>query len=129
MPFYELGMIIDPEASPDEETTALGRIETIITEAGGEVVDKDAWGRRSLAYQIDKKNHGVYHFWQFNVGGQVMNELNFELRTNDMVMRWLTLNMDHELRRHRKGKRLEEKKAAKRAAKAEKAAEAAAEAG
>ena len=45
MPLYELGMIIDPEASPDEETTTLERVETIISEAGGEMVNKDAWGK------------------------------------------------------------------------------------
>ncbi len=127
MPHYELGMIIDPEASPDEESTALERVETIITDAGGELVDKDAWGRRQLAYAINKKNHGVYHFWQFNATGEVMKDLNFELRTNDMVMRSLVLNLDRELRRYRKGKRLEQAKAAKKAAKAEKAAAAAAE--
>ena len=67
MPLYDLGVIIDPEVPPEEETGALERLETIITEAGGEIVDKDAWGRRQLAYPIRKKNYGVYHFWKFNV--------------------------------------------------------------
>ncbi len=50
MPLYELGVIIDPEIPPEEETTALERLEKIITEADGTVLDKDAWGRRQLAY-------------------------------------------------------------------------------
>jgi small subunit ribosomal protein S6 len=128
MPLYEIGLIIDPEATPEDESSILERIEGLITDAEGEVVDKDSWGRRQLAYPIKKKNHGIYHFWKFDVGGQVLKSIDFELRTNDMVMRSLVLNLDHELRRYRKGERLIKAKAAKRAAKAKAVAEEATEA-
>ena len=127
MPLYELGVIIDPEVPPEEETGALERLEGIITDSGGEVVDKDAWGRRQLAYPIRKKNHGVYHFWKFESGGEVLEKLNFEMRTNDAVMRSLILNMDRELRRKRKMDAKIEARAAKKAAKAAAKAEAAAD--
>jgi small subunit ribosomal protein S6 len=119
MPLYELGIIVDPEAAPEDETAALGRLEAIITGAGGEVVDRNAWGRRQLAYPINKRTHGVYHFWKFDAGGEVLEPLTFELRTNDLFLRYLTLNLDRELRRKRKGDRREQAEAAKRAAKAE----------
>jgi small subunit ribosomal protein S6 len=127
MPLYELGVIIDPEVSPEDETATLERLQSIINEAGGEIVDKDGWGRRQLAYPIRKKNWGVYHFWKFNVGGEVLEKLNFEMRTNDAVMRSLTLNLDRELRRKRKMDRKLEAKAAAKAAKSRAAAEAAAD--
>lgn len=117
MPLYELGVIIDPEVPPEDETATLERLETIITEAGGEMVEQDAWGRRQLAYPIRKKNFGVYHFWKFDVGGQILDKLSFEMRTNDAVMRSLILNLDRELRRKRK---MDKKIQAKAAAKAEK---------
>jgi len=117
MPLYELGVIIDPEVPPEDETATLERLETIITDAGGEMVEKDAWGRRQLAYPIRKKNFGVYHFWKFDVGGNILDKLNFEMRTNDAVMRSLVLNLDRELRRKRK---MDKKIQAKAAAKAEK---------
>jgi small subunit ribosomal protein S6 len=127
MPLYELGVIIDPEVPPEDETATLERLESIITEAGGEMVEKDAWGRRQLAYPIRKKNFGVYHFWKFDVGGQILDKLNFEMRTNDAVMRSLILNLDRELRRKRKmDKKLQAKaeiKAQKRRIAAESAAE------
>ncbi|HSN57030.1 MAG TPA: 30S ribosomal protein S6, partial [Candidatus Sulfomarinibacteraceae bacterium] len=82
MPLYEMGIIVDPEVAPEEETAALERLEAIITAADGTIVDKDARGRRQLAYPIKKKNYGVYHFWTFEVGGDVLDKLNFELRTN-----------------------------------------------
>ena len=123
MSLYELGVIIDPEVPPEDETSTLERLEGIITEAGGDVFEKDAWGRRQLAYPINKKNFGVYHFWKVNMGGEVLEKLNFEMRTNDAVMRSLILNMDRELRRKRKMDAKREAKAAKKAAKAAAAAE------
>lgn len=127
MPLYELGVILDPEASTEEETTALERLESLITESGGEMVGKDSWGRRQLAYPIRKKNYGVYHFWTFNCGGEVIDKLEFELRTNDAVMRSLMLNMDRELRRKRKMDRQEKAKAAHKAARAAAASQATAD--
>lgn len=122
MPLYELGVIIDPEVEPESETAALERLQAIITDAGGTMVDQDARGRRQLAYPIRKKNFGVYHFWKFEVGGEVIDKLTFELRTNDAVMRSLILNLDTELRRKRK---MDAKQAARAAAKAAKRAAAA----
>jgi len=119
MPLYELGIIVDPEVPSEDETSALERLEGIITEADGEMIGKDTWGRRQLAYPIAKKNYGVYHFWRFNVGGDALEKLNFEMRTNDAVMRSLILNMDRELRRKRKMDAKYEARAAKKAAKAE----------
>jgi len=122
MPLYELGVIIDPEVEPESETAALERLQAIITDAGGSLVEQNTWGRRQLAYPIRKKNFGVYHFWKFEVGGEVIDKLTFELRTNDAVMRSMMLNLDTELRRKRK---MDAKQAARSAAKAAKRAAAA----
>lgn len=123
MALYEMGLITDPELAPEAEASALERLEEIITKADGKVLEKDARGRRQLAYSINKKNYGVYHFWKFESGGEVMSDLNFELRTSDAVMRSLILNLDRELRRKRKIDAKLQAKAAKKAAKAEAAIE------
>ncbi len=128
MPLYELGVIVDPELAPEDEAAVLERLEAIVTGDGGEVTSKDAWGRRQLAYPIRKKNYGVYFFWQFEAGGDVIEKLNFELRTNDAVMRSLILNLDNELRRKRKMDAKYEARAKAKAAKAAAKAEAAAQA-
>jgi len=127
MPLYELGLILDPEAPPEEETALLEKMEAIILEGGGEMVDKDARGRRELAYPIRKKTHGMYHFWKFDVDGQLLPKLGFELRTSEVVIRSLVLNLDNEMRRVHKRKRKDAKKAAAKVAKAEAKAAAAVE--
>ena len=124
MPLYELGLIVDPEVPPEEETTALERLETIITENDGKMVEKDARGRRQLASPIKKKNYGVYHFWTFEAPGDMLEKLNFELRTSDVILRSLTLNLDRELRRKRKLDKKRDERQAKKAAKKAAAAEA-----
>jgi len=129
MTLYDFGVIIDPEIPTEEETATLERLETIITDAGGEVAEKDPWGRRQLAYPIKKKSYGVYHFWKVNAPGETLEKLNFEMRTNDAVMRSLILNMDRELRRKRKMDAKYEARAAKKAAKAAAKAESAADEG
>jgi small subunit ribosomal protein S6 len=116
MPLYELGVILDPEATPDQESGALERLEKIITDAGGDVVNKDARGRRKLAFPIQKRTMGVYHFWRFNAEGTVQEPLGFELRTNDVVLRSLVLNLDREMRNQRKLDRVQQAKIAKKAA-------------
>ncbi|MCD4750205.1 MAG: 30S ribosomal protein S6 [Thermoanaerobaculales bacterium] len=118
-----MGIIIDPEIPSEDETAVFERLEKIITDADGKVVEKDTWGRRQLAYPIRKKHHGVYHFWKFESDGQVMTNLNFELRTNDAVMRSLILNLDRELRRKRKMDAKIQARAVKKAAKKQAAAE------
>jgi len=116
MPLYELGVILDPEATPDQESGALERLEKIITDAGGDVVNKDARGRRKLAFPIQKRTMGVYHFWRFNAEGAVQEPLGFELRTSDVVLRSLVLNLDREMRNQRKLDRVQQAKIAKKAA-------------
>jgi small subunit ribosomal protein S6 len=124
MPLYELGIIVDPEIPPEDETAALERLEAIIIDNDGTMVEKDARGRRQLAYPIKKKNYGVYYFWTFEVGGEVLEQLNFELRTNDVILRSLILNLDRELKRKRKLDKKRDERQAKKAAKKAAAAEA-----
>ena len=122
MPLYELGFIVAPELAPEDENGALERIETIIGDADGEITERESWGRRRLAYQIEDNTHGVYHFWKFEAPPTTVEPLEFALRTDDRFLRHLVLNLDREMRRARKRERTEAVKAAKKARKAEAAA-------
>lgn len=122
MPLYELGFIVAPELAPDDENGALERIEKIITDADGEITERESWGRRRLAYQIEDHTQGVYHFWKFEAAPTTIEPLEFALRTDDRFIRHLVLNLDRELRRSRKRERTEAIKAAKKARKAQEAA-------
>ena len=91
MPLYELGVIIDPEIPPEEETSTLERLEGIITDAGGEMVERDTWGRRQLAFPIAKLHKAHYVLMNIECGAETLAELESAFRFNDAVLRHLTI--------------------------------------
>ncbi len=84
---YELLVVIQP----DLEETALAEVTTKIngwvTESGGTVEKTDNWGKRRLAYQIQKQRDGVYILFLLNILPSATNELERNLRFLEPVMR------------------------------------------
>ena len=120
MPLYELGLVLSADLEDDDRTAFLTEIRDLVSGEGGEVVKEDVWGKRRLAYTINHQREGYYVFWQIESDGTLVNPLEYKLRLSDQVLRYLTLNLDREMRRARKAER---QKAAKKAAKAAAAAE------
>src|SRR6476660_4831889 len=115
---YEELFIVKPDA-PDEEVDAF--VETIKTQltAAGATVDKvDKWGKRKLAYRIEKYREGSYVLFQFTAEPTVVRELERRLRVSDMVLKFLTVRIDETLKRLEKRKKARDKRSARRAANA-----------
>lgn len=115
MPLYELGLLLSAELESEDREAFLGEIRQLITSGGASISKEDVWGKRLLAYQIDHKREGFYVFWQFVGPGAVIKPLEYRLRLSDQVLRFLTLNLDNELRRSRKFEELKKKRKAKSA--------------
>src|SRR5581483_11541097 len=82
----------------------------------GATVDKiDKWGKRRLAYRIDKYREGAYVLLQFTAGPETVKELERRLRVSDLVIKFLTVRIDLTLKRLDKRKKDRDKRAAKRA--------------
>ena len=60
MDIYENIIIINASLSDEEIEAASGKIKDLITSSGGEILKVDVWGRRKLAYEIEKQNKGFY---------------------------------------------------------------------
>src|SRR5262249_33730280 len=87
--------------------------------AAGATVDKvDLWGKRRLAYRVDKYREGSYVFLQFTAGPETVKELERRLRVSDLVLKFLTVRIDETLKRLEKRKRERDKRSAKRASQA-----------
>lgn len=87
---YETVYILEPgfdEARAAEEAT---KVSGWITDLGGEVVEIQKWGKRRLAYEIDRKRDGVYTMFVWNGAGPMVKEVERRLRLNESVMRVLT---------------------------------------
>jgi small subunit ribosomal protein S6 len=85
---YEIMAILDPEA--DEQTVAgvVDRITKILSEREGEVSNVDRWGRRKLAYEINRKSEGNYVLVVFKSEPEALAELDRVLNLADEVIRF-----------------------------------------
>nr|WP_281173230.1 30S ribosomal protein S6 [Gulosibacter bifidus] len=91
---YELMVIIDPEV--DERTVApsLDKFLAVITKDGGTIENTDIWGKRKLAYEINKKSEGIYAVVNFTATPATAQELDRQLRLSEAIMRTKVLRAD-----------------------------------
>jgi small subunit ribosomal protein S6 len=90
---YETMVIVDAMISDDAINRELNTIQSKI-ETAGEVVRIDNWGKRKMAYTIQKKSHGHYTVFYYKAEASVARDLEKDFRINENVLRWLTLK-DH----------------------------------
>lgn len=120
---YELMVILDPEL--DERTVApsLDKFLNVIRADGGTVDNVDIWGRRRLAYEINKKSEGIYAVVDFTASSAATVELDRQLKLNEAVMRTKVLRKEHAVAVASHAKATVARRAAKAAAPAEAKAE------
>ena len=93
---YELMYIIDPTAEADKITALNDTISQLIEKEGATIVRMDDIGRRTLAYEINKKKEGYYVLFEIDGTGQEILELERRMRVNDLVMRYITVRIDED---------------------------------
>ena len=91
---YELMVILDPELDERTVQPSLDQFLTVIREDGGTVESVDIWGKRRLAYEIQKKSEGIYAVVNFTASPAATAELDRQLRLNEAVMRTKVLRAE-----------------------------------
>lgn len=91
---YEVMVILDPDL--DERTVApsLDTYLNVITQAGGSVENVDVWGKRRLAYEINKKSEGIYAVIDLTADPAAVKELDRQLTLNESVVRTKVIRPD-----------------------------------
>jgi small subunit ribosomal protein S6 len=84
---YEMMIILDPALEERTVQPSLDQFLTVVTSAGGTVDKVDVWGRRRLAYEIDKKSEGIYTVIELNAEPDAVKELDRQLNLNEAVLR------------------------------------------
>ena len=115
MRIYEELFIVKPDAPDEEVDQFVEQLRTQLTSAGATVDKIDKWGKRRLAYRVDKYREGAYVLFQFAAGPETVKELERRLRVSDIVLKFLTVRIDHTLKRLEKRKKDRDKRAARRA--------------
>ncbi|MBR3698011.1 MAG: 30S ribosomal protein S6 [Bacteroidales bacterium] len=91
---YETVFILTPVLSDDQMKEAVKKYEDYLANAGAEIVHEEHWGMRKLAYPIQKKSTGFYHLIEFKAEGEVIANVETELKRDERVLRFLTVKLD-----------------------------------
>ena len=104
---YEVMYIAQPDTAEDDITKLNEAITSLVEKDGGTVSVVEGWGRRRMAYPINKKTEGFYVLLEIEGSGQEIAELERRFRVNDLIMRYMTVRVDED-------RKAADKKSAKR---------------
>jgi len=99
---YEIGFLLNPESSDEEVKKITDTVVGIIEKAKGNVDNIDEWGRRKLAYPIQKHKEGIYTFINAEVKGNVLVEVERRLKLSERVIRFIVFRLDDKLKKANK---------------------------
>lgn len=91
---YELCVVVTTKIEDEERVATIEKVKDVITRFGGNVTNVDEWGKRKLAYEIQKMKEGYYYFIQFEGETTVPAELEERLRIEETVLRFLCVKQD-----------------------------------
>lgn len=91
---YELMVILDPEIDERSVAPSLDKFLNVIRNDGGTVDSVDIWGRRRLAYEINKKTEGIYAVVALTANADSTKELDRQLKLSEAVMRTKVLRAE-----------------------------------
>jgi small subunit ribosomal protein S6 len=88
---YETTFILEPGLDEARVNEEVERVSQWIKDLGGEILEVQRWGKRRLAYEIDRKRDGIYTLMLYQGQGPLVKEIERRLRLNESVVRVLTV--------------------------------------
>lgn len=90
---YELMLIVNPNASEERQHEIVDRLRTTVEKGEGTIAGIDEWGKKKLAYEIDKEPEGVYTIITFSTPPETLAEVERVLGITDEVLRFQTIRL------------------------------------
>ena len=91
---YELALVVNAIIEDDARAAVVEKAKDYITRLGGTITNVDEWGKKRLAYEIQKMREGFYYFIQFDANADVPAQLEENVRIMDNVLRFLCVRAD-----------------------------------
>ena len=92
---YELALVINAKIEDDARTDAIEKIKALIEKFGGEITNVDEWGKKKLAYEIQKMSEAYYYFIHFDTDNtDCPNEIEDQIRIMENVIRYLCVRQE-----------------------------------
>ena len=99
---YELMLVLRPDAPDDRASAVIDRTTRQLVTAGGQIVKVAPWGRRRLAYPIERYRDGSYHILVFEAPSESISELERSLEITEEVLRHLVVRVERPVKAARK---------------------------
>lgn len=91
---YETTYILTPDVSPEDRQKVADRVQAVIEKSSGSIRRVEDWGRRKLAYEINKHAYGNYVYTRYSAEGTAIAEIERNLRLLDAVIKFLTVKLE-----------------------------------
>ena len=91
---YELALVVNAKIEDEARTAAVDKVKGIIEKFGGTITNVDEWGKKRLAYEIQKMREGFYYFIQFDSDANCPSEVEERIRIMEEVIRFLCIRQD-----------------------------------
>ena len=91
---YELAVVVSAKIEDEDRAATIEKVKEIITRFGGTVTEVDEWGKRKLAYEIQKMREGFYYFVRFESDATCPAEVERRMRIMENVIRYLCVRQD-----------------------------------
>ncbi len=91
---YELAVVVSAKLEEEDRTKVVEKAKALIERFGGQITNVDDWGKRRLAYEIQKMNEAYYYFIQFEAETSAPAEIESRMRIMDGVIRYLCVKQN-----------------------------------
>ena len=91
---YELAVVVSAKIEDEERAAVIEKVKALIERFGGNVTNIDEWGKKRLAYEVQKMKEAFYYFIQFDAETTAPVEIENRVRIMDNVIRFLCVRQD-----------------------------------
>lgn len=91
---YELAVVVSAKIEDDERAQVIEKVKALVERFGGQISDVDEWGKKRLAYEIQKMKEAYYYFIHFESDAEIPSEIEQRIRIMDNVIRFLCVRQD-----------------------------------
>ena len=91
---YELAVVVNAKIEDEERVQVIEKVKALVERFGGQISDVEGWGKKRLAYEIQKMREGYYYFIHFESEATAPAEIESRLRIMDNVIRFLCVRQE-----------------------------------
>ncbi|MDO4476261.1 MAG: 30S ribosomal protein S6 [Lachnospiraceae bacterium] len=91
---YELAVVVNAKLEDEQRAAVVEKVKEYVTRFGGQISDVDEWGKKRLAYEIQKMHEGFFYFIHFEAESTAPAEIEQKLRIMENVLRYLCVRQD-----------------------------------